>query len=429
MQLVRSALLLPLSFAVATPALADAVTYSGSLGKLPVIVELVVPDDGGSPYGRYAYLSKGVDIPLHPAKGETAGLALQEERPCTVGLCMGKDDAPVSDAPLGGSWSLKGRVGDPVLSGIWRNPDTGRQLPVNLALKGRRPLEKRPEAPFEALNPLYSNTGVSGDPPVVSAASLPYDMLKMTVPLKAGPTQDIGGATLRIDTDPRVGMDYPVVVKLAGVDIGPLNAYLAQQRLQAQMPAFSCLSYAYLGFGWNGQEAGGTNGFDGNWSVTTEHLTPRLMGFMESGSYYCGGAHPHNFGDHRLVDAVTGQALVPETLLRGYVYTDLNGKVVPDPAASGIDRESLRLSPNEELVAYVKANRVHSDAATEADCGYDDLLVDHLGVYFKQDSLVFTLKGLPHVIFACTEDLLEVPLKDSRPLLTQAGSRYFAALD
>ncbi len=72
---------------------------------------------------------------------------------------------------------------------------------------------------------------------------------------------------------------------------------------------------------------------------------------------------------------MTGQALVPETLLRGFVYTDLDGKVVPDPAASGIDRESLRLSPNEELVAYVKANRVHSDAATEADCGYDDLLV------------------------------------------------------
>ncbi len=172
----------------------------------------------------------------------------------------------------------QGPRGRPVLSGIWRNPDTGRQLPVNLALKGRRPLEKRPEAPFEALNPLYSNTGVSGDPPVVSAASLPYDMLKMTVPLKAGPTQHIGGATLRMDTDSRVGMDYPVVVKLAGVDFGPLNAYLAQQRLQAQMPAFSCLSYAYLGFGWNGQEAGGTNGFDGNWSVTTEHLTPRLMG-------------------------------------------------------------------------------------------------------------------------------------------------------
>jgi hypothetical protein len=43
--------------------------------------------------------------------------------------------------------------------------------------------------------------------------------------------------------------------------------------------------------------------------------------------------------------------------------------------------------------------------------------------------MIFTLKNLPHVIFACGDDLVTVPLKDARPLLTDAGARYFAVLD
>ena len=52
-----------------------------------------------------------------------------------------------------------------------------------------------------------------------------------------------------------------------------------------------------------------------------------------------------------------------------------------------------------------------------------DLVQTNLGVYFTRDELVFNLKGLPHVSFACTDDLVKVPLKDARPLLTDEGIR------
>lgn len=47
---------------------ADAITYSGSIGSLPIILELTSPGPDGLRAGRYAYLAKGGDIPLHGMK-------------------------------------------------------------------------------------------------------------------------------------------------------------------------------------------------------------------------------------------------------------------------------------------------------------------------------------------------------------------------
>ncbi len=421
--------LLALAMAATTPALADvdSVTYAGTLGKLPIIVELVASP--AQPYGRYAYLAKGVDIPLHgldPDGG--AGLQLQEEKPCTHKTCMGADDVPVSadQTQFAAEWTLDGKVGDARLSGRWRDLESGKSFAVDLALEGHRSIAEQEGDIFSALNPLYNNTGQSGAPPVVTPASLPYDFLKIALPTKPGKPEPIGEGVVRMDTDNRVAMDYPTVVSLGGANPAALNTYLTQRRLQAELAAFSCLSNAYLGFGWNGSEGPGTNGYDGNWTVTVDHLTPRLMSLTESGSYYCGGAHPHNFGDHHLADARTGAALVPEMLLRGWIATDDNGAEV-DRNAPGAD--DLRFGPSADLVAYVIAHRQKFDADTEAGCEIDTLIPEYLGVYVQQDSLVFTLNGLPHVNFACTDDLLEVPLNNARPLLTKEAIGYFPALD
>ena len=61
---------------------AEATTYAGTIGKLPIIVELISADDKGLFIGRYAYLSKGIDIPLHGANaGKDGGSQLSEEQP------------------------------------------------------------------------------------------------------------------------------------------------------------------------------------------------------------------------------------------------------------------------------------------------------------------------------------------------------------
>jgi len=118
---------------------------------------------------------------------------------------------------------------------------------------------------------------------------------------------------------------------------------------------------------------------------------------------------------------------VPETLLRGWTATNGDGTVV-DPSTVA-DPSLLSFGPSESLIQFILKNREKFDDETEKECGYEDLIRSNLAVYFTADDLVFTLQGLPHVIFACTDDLLTVPLKDARPLLTEEGAGYFEVLD
>jgi hypothetical protein len=405
---------------------ADAVTYSGSIGSLPIILELTSPGPDGLRAGRYAYLAKGGDIPLHGMKSANAGsLRFEEEKPCTETLCKTASGEVTDVAPIAAEWDLSADGGRG-LSGTWRDKETGKTLPVKLLKKGERSISPTEPNLLAALDPSYAQAGTD-DPMVLSRKSLPYDFLKMDRALKKGDVHDFDGNSYRMDEDSRTGLSYPVVVTIGKIDPAPLNRYLSQQRLQFALPAFSCMAKAYLGFGWSGQDAEGWTGYDGGGSVAIEHLTTRLMGIAENGSYWCGGAYPNNFGDHRLADARTGKALVPETLLRGWIATNVDGIVV-DPSTVA-DPSLLSFGPNEDLIWFVITNREKSDDETEKACGFDDLIRSNLAVYFTRDDLVFTMKGLPHVIFACTEDLLRVPLKDARPLLTDVGAGYFEVLD
>lgn len=412
---------------VATAPLAaagEAVTFSGMIGKLPIIVELANGASGQYEAGRYSYMVKGADIPLHASANGKGSVTLEEEKPCTPKLCKKADDSQVDEAPIGATWSLKADAAGG-LAGTWKDAESGKVLPIKLERKGSRILRDSDDL-FDAMDPGYYPSG-HPEPPIFTEKDLPYDFLKVSRPLKEGPVTNAGQLSYRMDEDSRVGLAYPTVVSLGGEDIGPINTYLAQQRLQFEIPAFTCLSRAYLGFAWSGFDGEGTSGFDGGGQVTVEHLSSRLIGISESGSFYCGGAHPDNFTDHRLADARTGQALVPEKLLKGWVAKDDSGNII-DPATAAKDA-IITWGPDDELAAYVNSHRDKMDADSEQDCGYDDLVKQNLAVYFTQDSLVFTLQGLPHVIFACTYDMLSVPLKDARPLLTDAGAKYFAELD
>jgi hypothetical protein len=414
-------------FGTGTVQAAEAVTYSGTIGSLPIILELTAPGADGLRAGRYAYLAKGGDIPLHGLKGTNASaLRLAEEKPCTEDLCKNADGDIVDTAPIAAEWSLSTDGGSGRLSGTWRDKDSGKTLPVKLIRKGERAISDTETNLLDALDPSYALTGTD-QPTVLTRESLPYDFLKMDRPLKEGVATDLGYAGYRMDEDSRTGLSYPVILTIGKVDPAPINLYLAQQRLQLALPAFSCMAKAYHGFGWSGQDGEGASGYDGGASVRIEHLTPRLIGIAEGGSYWCGGAHPSNFLDHRLADARTGKALVPETFLRGWIATNGDGTVV-DPSTVA-DPSLLSFGSSENLLQFVIKNRDKFDEETEKDCNYDDLIRSNLAVYFTQDDLIFTLQGLPHVIFACTDDLLKVPLRDARPLLTDTGANYFAVLD
>jgi hypothetical protein len=405
-------------------AASEALTYSGKIGNLSVIVELAKGKSGSFEAGRYAYMSKGTDIPLHVKSGSNGVLTISEEKPCTEALCKGSDDKVAEDAPIGATWTLKADKND--LSGQWANKESGKTLPIRLQPEGNRTIRDDGDI-LEAMAPDAADSG-RPEPLVLKPADLPYDFLKMASPLKPGAVTSIGAFSYRMDQDARLGdLEYPTVLTFGGQNPAPVNTYLAQQRLQFELSSFSCQSRAYLGLGWSGMGGDGSNGFDGGSQVEVNLLGSRLIGLTESGSFDCGGAHSDNFSNFRLADARTGEALIPEKLLRGWVAKDGDGNTVdPSKSPPGTD---LNWGPSDELIDYVKKNRDKMDDDSERDCGYDDLIGQNLGVYFTQDSLVFMLQGLPHVIFACGYDMVTVPLKDARSLLTSKGASYFEVLD
>jgi hypothetical protein len=401
----------------------DAVTYSGTIGALPIILELTAPAKDGARAGRYAYLAKGADIPLHGAAQTDGSLNLEEEKPCTKELCRDAADTLIDTAPIAAVWSLTSAPDGTRLSGTWRDKETGKTLPVVLEQKGKRTVSDDNSDMLDVFD--TSGLDSSNDPAALLDPPV-YDLLKMARPLKQGAPTALGANIFRMDEDSRIGVEYPTIIKLAGGDPAPLNAYLAYRRQQFEEPAFRCLSRAYLGFGWTGYTGEGSTGYDSA-TIEIQHLSPRLMQIVENGSYWCGGAHPDNFMELHLADARTGKPLAAESLLRGWSAADSNGEPA-DPAKVG-DPTQLVYTPSEDLIAYVSDHRLKFDADTENDCQIDDLVGSNLTVYFKKNSLVFTLKDLPSAIAACNHDLLEIPLKRARPLLTEAGARYFAALE
>lgn len=430
-----------------------AVTYKGVLGDQPIVVEIAVsPADGFPPFGRFAYMAGGTDIPLDgpAAKATLDGSAVQggtlrfeEEARCKETTCLWGEDDTAPAAPIRADWTLARDGAD--LAGTRTERGTGRSLPIRLERRGERPIEiPAGYTPAQALMP-ETSLGPAGDPPVLDPEALPYDFLKLDWPRTTGPETKLGAVVLRMETDERTGVGFPVVVTLGGPDTRPINAYLLQQRLQAELPSFSCRSQAYLAFSWsnwhpaNPEDEGGAAAPDGpetatdgpdRPNVTIDHVSPRLIGLSQSNSFFCGGAHPDNYTKHFLADARTGAAIGPETLLAGWTATGRDGKTVDPETYDNFD-ESLRFAASEDLLAYVRANRLRLDESQEADCPYDDLLADgdHFGVYVAQDDLVFTPRNLPHAIFACTEDLLSVPLAEARPLLTIKAAGYFSVLD
>lgn len=415
---ISAALFLFSSLAATTPALAiNATTYKGTIGRIPVIVEMMDGNATDQFFARYAYMSKGIDIPLHGRINDDGSLAIEEEAPCDA-TCRNASGELLDTAPIGADWSLTrlDREGK-ILEGSWKDRKTGKFLPVRLGEVGVRAL---PEG-SETLDSLDPSSAVVGRYDVrLTPELLPYDFLKMDYPVKQGPETTVEGATIRMDSDPRTETSYPTIVTLPGADTAAINRYLAQQWLQYQFNPYYCLSTAYLGFGWSGGGGQGTTGLDGS-TVTIEYLTPRLLGLLENSSSYCGGAYPNHIENRHFANVRTGEPVEAEQLLKGWVPKNADGEEI-DPAKV-VDTNNQAYGPSAALVAFVNARRDRSDAERETECGMNDLVGSNLGVYFANGDLVFNLKDLPHAIFACTDDLVRVPLTQARPLLNEQGIR------
>jgi len=399
MRYATAVLLLALS---ATPAFADAVTYKGTLGKLPIIVELTDPASAAElGFGRYAYMSKGIDIPLDPVEADPGTLAFVEQLPCTDATCTRPDDGgPITDGPTGATWELEAD-GDE-LTGTWVDGKTS--LPVKLTRIGSRPIDA--ETVHTAGDLADVNVGFLFGESRMTEETDPYDFAKLQVELKASDETDWDGMRFHYLSDPRVGLAFPRIVSAGDTDLGPTNAYLESRQFAMHADALNCKAKAYAGMGFMGEDFGGTLGGWDEETVTVTYLSPTVLAWTEAGSLWCGGAHPDNHVNSYALDLVTGEPLEPGRIFEGWT-----------------DR------PPQELVDFIKANRDREDADWEAECGIDDLIDDYLAVTFQQgDAVTFTLSGLPNAIAACGMDLYTAPLRDLVPYLARSAETYFPAL-
>ncbi|MGV3552200.1 hypothetical protein [Rhizobium sp.] len=417
---LRIALALIFLSATSAPAL-EAITYKGTIGRIPIILELADPAEEGLFVGRYAYRAKGVDIPLRGKTDIDGKLAIEEEAPCDARTCKDSNGDTIEKAPIGADWTLTSDKAGAQLKGTWKDRKSGKSLAISLTKVGGRILPDGAQSMgLDGLDPSSVTRDVLS---TVTPNLLPYDFLKFDEQkVKRGPETDFNGATIRSDTDPLTGTTYPTIVNLPGAETTAVNAWLRQQWLQFQFNPYYCKSRAYLSYGWSGNESDGSNGYwDDTPDVSIEYLSTRLLALSESGSFYCGGAYPAHFVTRHFAEVGTGKPLRAENLIKGFIQTNSAGEPVDPASVAKSDYVTYR--PNAELEKFIDDRRDKSDASLETDCTMSELVRTNLGVYFTKDELVFNLKDLPHVIFACTDDVVRIPMKDARPLLNAEGVR------
>jgi hypothetical protein len=419
-----------------TPAFAiDAITFKGTLGTSDIVVELTDPDQTMM-LGRYSYLHVGGDIPLNNLDG-VDGFLLAEEAPCTEETCIQNNDGVVVDPPIGATWTLQWSATDKTLTGAWQaKGKAGKTLPIALKEIGRRTLPEGAElTPYDLYDSVFqlSYGGLSG----FNAQSAPYDFAKMDVPLELGDIQAVEGSTIRFVTDPRTKFAFPRIVALAdGSAPDAANRGLAARHAKINFRAFDCLAQIYAGFGANQYSAGmgpGTLGDYDSETIAVSHLSPTVMSWMESGSTWCGGAHPDNHSNSFSLDVRTGTTLALAKVLKDWTATSRktgndDGADIDQAAADAPD--DYYWSAGQKLIDYVIANHLPDpDADFEAECGIDELIATYLGARFVPgDQVLFTVEGLPNVVAACGGDLLTVRLADIPDLLAPTASDYFPDL-
>lgn len=290
------------------------------------------------------------------------------------------------------------------LEGTWTAKKT---LPLKLTRIASR---AQTETPATTPRDLYDFTDMtfSGDDAPITMAASPYDYLKLDFAPKADAKEGWPDAAYNYVTDPRTKFARPRIVDLAGrAPIEAANALLQNRHWHDSLSALTCAALQYAGFHdgppMEGMDDDSLGGYEDTTSKVTS-LTPKLMSWSESGSLYCGGAHRNNYSDAYVMDVRRGALLT----LHDMFSDTVDGK--PGPSLATFVKEKRKKPSDQTEVDY------------EAECGIDDLIGDYLGASLKRDGdrqvLVFGLQGLPNVIQACGDDLVEMPVSEAQALFT-----------
>jgi hypothetical protein len=431
MRLALAALLL-LS---ATPAFADARTYTGTLGDRAILAELTEPEHG-MVVGRFSYIDDGADVPLLSVSAEGNIWTLAEEAPCTEGTCIADDDGKVAEPPIAATWSLT--VGKDRLTLLGNRVTAGtkaKSAPVALTFVAARPIggEVSAFALHDRSAAMSYDTSIPLD-----WEHAPYEADLLLVALEHGEFTETNGIHWTYATDPRSGLTFPSVV-LMTAEVHTIKIALETHFSRASLAAFDCKAFRYGTYGVSEHFlglGGHTAGYEDE-QVTLTYLSPTLASWSQEGSLYCQGAHPYNHLDNYTLDARTGLPLDWRRVFSAIVPRPWFSppEDVVDVETALADPDSYDWGPSPELIDYVRIftpDDLFEDDTELADiCFSDQAIAEQLTMRVVGDGegeIMFTLSGFPHVSSVCNGDLFSAKLTELRPFLAETAKDYFPVL-
>ncbi|WP_354006360.1 hypothetical protein [Burkholderia sp. 572] len=387
--------------------------YEGTLqGAGTVVMELDDrPAADGSISGRYFYAQHGVDIPLHGTPAQLVEPLVRTQLPDDARDASGFREQADFDHAAATWQGTRDKAG---YRGRWTDARSSKTRSFTL----RRVAEYDPDAVAPGSVEAVTNSIAGGvgsgiaSGVAIDMRQAPYAALKLAGHAQpAGPEIGDGTVAYRMWRDPRTKLMYPRLSRHPDPAVmARVNRLLEQQHWQMNLAALECASTRYSD---DGPSAGSLGGYDDE-QVTVTWLSPAALGIVESGSTYCGGAHPNNHYDPVTFD-----------LLRG-TYLDWNRVI--DAAKAGKDGAPAT-SP--ALVSFITQLRDKATHGLQVTDGKDvslscaDVFPEYLA--FELDApgkLSFVVSGIGHAMGACLGPQLDAPFAALAPILRPGGARY-----
>jgi hypothetical protein len=418
------ALLLAATSAVAHAA--ERTVYRGMLeGAGEIVMELQVASDpqaaaAGEWEGRYFYPKRGVDIPL-------AGPPDALVEPTPLHALSDTERRAIGDWTQGAfehpAARFEGHIVGGEYTGRWVPTGGGRPRAFRLREVARyNPKAASPDA-VEAIAQVIaggrgSEVGAHSD---VSINSAPYLFLKLHGHAKPV-GEAIGNATVayRMWVDPRTVVPFPRIERHPDARaMEATNRLLEQRHWRLGDQALACAGTAYTE---SHPAAGSLGSIDGE-NVKVEFLSAALMSIRESGSTYCGGAHPNNHSDPYVIDIARGEFLDWNRAFDAFVEGEY-GAVEPSSTLTALAR---RVAMDVRYVHRGLKPSPHAGEDDPVDTHGDDLIEyagcglwpAYLGLSLESpDRLVFNVTGVGHALGVCLGPHASLPFSALDDLLT-----------
>ncbi|HDR9485238.1 TPA: hypothetical protein QDC20_001700 [Burkholderia aenigmatica] len=387
--------------------------YEGTLqGAGAVVMELDNrPAADGSISGRYFYAQHGVDIPLHGTPAELIEPLVRTQLPDEARSPLEFGEQADFDHAAATWHGTRDKGG---YRGQWTDARTGKTRSFTL----RRMAEYDPDAVAPGSVEAVTNSIAGGvgsgiaSGVAIDMRQTPYATLKLAGHAQpAGP--EIGSSTVayRMWHDPRTRLMYPRLSRHPDPAVmARVNRLLEQQHWQMNLAALECASTRYTD---DGPAAGSLGNYDDE-QVTVTWLSPAALGIVESGSTYCGGAHPNNHYDPVTFD-----------LLRG-TYLDWNRVI--DATRVGKDGDPGTSPAMVSFITRLRDKATQGEQVTDGEgdsMACADVFPQYLAFEFDAPGkLSFVVSGIGHAMGACLGPQLDAPFAALAPILKPGGSRY-----